>query len=356
MGLRDIEEEEQEDKRGRGDKWRVLVQLLQTIWEHGSIPQQMTWMVIVLLPKGGGDYRGIGLLEPLWKVVEVLMDKRFLAIKFHDCLHGFLAGRGTGTATMEVKLAQQLAYREQEAWYQIFLDLRKAYDAMDRGRCLEILAGYGVGPKLIRLLSHFWAEAKLACRTGGYYGSVFSAGRGVTQGGPFSPRIFNVVVDAVVREWLRQSLGEEAARHGLGDLVATIMVAFYADDGVLSARCPEWLQESFATLVGMFERVGLRTNAQKTKVMTCIPGRIRVSRTEEVYTDFCHGASTHAARKRLRVECNICNQSMQAASLRGHLETQHDVFRSIVLDRELEGNQPSVTFRATGDIASGLYY
>ena len=61
-------------------------------------------------PERGGDYRGIGLLEPIWKVVEVLMDKRFLAIEFHDCLHGFLAGRGTGTATMEVKLAQQLAY------------------------------------------------------------------------------------------------------------------------------------------------------------------------------------------------------------------------------------------------------
>jgi hypothetical protein len=109
--LRDIEEEETEDKWGRGDKWRILVQLVQTIWEHGSIPQQMTWMVIVLLPEGGGNYyRGIGLLEPLWKVVEVLIDKRFLAIEFHDCLHGFLAGRGTGTATMEVKLAQQLAY------------------------------------------------------------------------------------------------------------------------------------------------------------------------------------------------------------------------------------------------------
>jgi hypothetical protein len=351
---RDVEEEEREDKWGPGDKWRVLVQLIQTIWEHGSIPQQMTWMVIVLLPKGGGDYRGIGLLEPIWKVVEVLMDKRFLAIEFHDCLHGFLAGRGTGTATMEVKLAQQLAYREQEAWHQIFLDLRKAYDAMDRGRCLDILAGYGVGPKLIRLLTHFWAEAKLACRTGGYYGAVFSAGRGVTQGGPLSPRIFNVVVDAVVREWLRQSLGEEAARHGLGDLVKTKMVAFYADDGVLSARCPEWLQESFSILVGLFERVGLCTNAQKTKVMTCVPGKIRVSHPEEVYNDYCQGASTHAARKRLRVECDICNQSMQAASLRSHLESQHDVFRSFVLNRELEV-EPSATFRADVDTATGSY-
>jgi hypothetical protein len=227
---------------------------------------------------------------------------------------------------------------------------------MDRGRCLEILAGYGVGPKLIRLLSHFWAEAKLACRTGRYYGSVFSAGRGVTQGGPFSPRIFNVVVDAVVREWLRQSLGEEAARHGLGDLVKTIMVAFYADDGVLSARCPEWLQESFTTLVGLFERVGLRTNSQKTKVMTCVPGRIRVSHPEVVYNDRCLSASTHADRKRLRVECDICGQGMQAASLQSHLETQHDVFRSFVLNRELEGDQPAATFRADVDTASGSYY
>jgi hypothetical protein len=108
--LRDIKEEEREDKWGRGDKWRLLVQLISAIWEHVSIPQQITWMVTVLLPKGKGDYQGIGLLEPIWKVAEVLMDKQFLAIKLHNSLHGFRAGRGMGTATMEVKLAQQLAY------------------------------------------------------------------------------------------------------------------------------------------------------------------------------------------------------------------------------------------------------
>ncbi|KAL3769483.1 hypothetical protein ACHAWU_008892 [Discostella pseudostelligera] len=212
---------------------------------------------------------------------------------------------------------------------------------MDRGRCLENLAGY----------------AKLACQAGGYYGSVFSAGRGVTQGGPFSPCIFNVVVDAVVREWLRQTLGVEVARQGLGDLARTILVAFYADDGVLLARCPEWLQNSFTILVGLFERVGLRTtSAQKTNAMTCIPGRIRVSMTEEVYNDYCHEASTHAARKRLRVECNICGQSMQAASLQHHLETQHDVYRSFVLNRDLEGERPPATFHADEDTETGLLY
>ena len=39
----------------------------------------------------------------------------------------------------EEKLAQQLAYLEQQALYMVFIDLWKAYDAMDRGRCLDIL-------------------------------------------------------------------------------------------------------------------------------------------------------------------------------------------------------------------------
>ena len=57
----------------------------------------------------------------------------------------------------------------------------------------------------------------LACRAVGVYGAPFKAYRGVTQGGPLSPRIFNVMVDAIVREWLRQVLGVEAARHGYED-------------------------------------------------------------------------------------------------------------------------------------------
>ena len=31
----------------------------------------------------------------------------------------------------------------------IFLDLRKAYDAMDQDRCLKILRGVGVGEKTV---------------------------------------------------------------------------------------------------------------------------------------------------------------------------------------------------------------
>ena len=49
---------------------------------------------MVLIPKGGGYYRGIGLVEVIWKAVAVILNRRFTAaITYHDFFHGFRAGR-----------------------------------------------------------------------------------------------------------------------------------------------------------------------------------------------------------------------------------------------------------------------
>jgi hypothetical protein len=59
-----VHEEEEEGDIGLGYKWWVFIKIMQAIREHASVPEQMRWEIIILLPKGGGDYRGIGLLEP----------------------------------------------------------------------------------------------------------------------------------------------------------------------------------------------------------------------------------------------------------------------------------------------------
>ena len=81
----------------------------------------------------------------------------------------------------------------------IFLDLTKVYEALDRSRSLGILEGYGVGQWVRRLLREYWSKSTMVPRAGGYYATGFKGERGVTQGDPLSPTIFNVVVDAVVR-------------------------------------------------------------------------------------------------------------------------------------------------------------
>ena len=127
-----------------------------------------------LIPKGKGYYSGIGLVEVMWKVVSAVLNSRFTSsIAYHNALHGFQAGCGTGTATLEAKLLQQFAAMREEVLYVIFLDLTKAYDTLDRSRCLEILEGYGVGPISRRLLTTYWRRLTMVARVVGYYGKSF---------------------------------------------------------------------------------------------------------------------------------------------------------------------------------------
>ena len=65
---------------------------------------------------------------------------------------------------------------------------------------------------MIRLLREYWNKPKMVARAGGYYGTGFKGERGVTQGDPLSPTIFNVVVDAVVRHWVTLAVTEAETR------------------------------------------------------------------------------------------------------------------------------------------------
>ena len=49
-------------------------------------------------------------------------------------LHGFHTVRGTGTASLEGKVLQHPMDRREEVLYEIFLDLHKAYGALDCSR------------------------------------------------------------------------------------------------------------------------------------------------------------------------------------------------------------------------------
>ena len=107
-----------------------------------------------MIPKGGGtEFRGIVLVEVLWKEIYGIINHRISSpIHFHNALHGFRAGRGTGTATLEAKLLQKIIATRETVPHSILLDLRKAYGASDRDRCLYILEGHGVGPRTLLIL------------------------------------------------------------------------------------------------------------------------------------------------------------------------------------------------------------
>ena len=113
-------------------------------------------------------------------------------------------------------MLQNLAALREEILYVIFLDLHKAYDTLDRSRCLEILEGYGAGPQSRRLLQTYWSHLTMVARAGGYYRTALQVLHRVRQGDPLSPTIFNVVADALLRHWVTGDIAraEERGEHG----------------------------------------------------------------------------------------------------------------------------------------------
>ncbi len=66
-----------------------------------------------------------------------------------------------------------------------------------------------MGTNVCQLIDTFWKQALLVCCAEGSFGRAFKAWHGDTQGNPLSPRLFNILVDEVIQEWLQDLFGEE---------------------------------------------------------------------------------------------------------------------------------------------------
>ena len=120
------------------------------------------------------------MIEVIWKLISIIFDWRLAAaIELHVVLHGFQVKWGTGTATLETKLLHKISEMNQEVMYDIFVDICKACDVLDRKQALVILEGYGVGPQVHQLLALYLDRAVMMVRDIGYCGYTFHGFRGV---------------------------------------------------------------------------------------------------------------------------------------------------------------------------------
>ena len=82
--------------------------------------------------------------------------------------------------------------------------------------------------------------------------------------GLLPPTTFNVVVDAVVRNWVTVVIAGAEEQSERGQEGRHQAALFYADDGMVALSDPRWLQGALNTLVGLFDRVDLHTKVRKT--------------------------------------------------------------------------------------------
>jgi hypothetical protein len=198
-------------------------------------------------------------------------------------------------------------------YHQVFLDLSKAFDTVDRERLLLVMRAYGFGDRTMRFFENCWQGSFVSPRAGGYYGPQVPVNAGVRQGDVISPLLFNLIVDAILRRTEREK----------ADLVGRVQMIFYADDGRLGGEDAVEVQEVLDFVTDAFDRVGLDVNTSKTVSMT---NQIRFRSLQIAYSAKLRAQlqiPQFRERWRQEVECDVCGKVVQRRSLRRHCVYLH---------------------------------
>ena len=123
----------------------------------------------------------------------------------------------------------------------------------------------GITDHLTCLLSNLYAGQEATVRTGHGTTDWFQIGKGVRQDCILSPCLFNLYAEYIMR-----NAGLEEAQAGVKISRRNINNLRYADDTTLMAESEEQLI-SLLKVKEESEKVGLKLNIQKTKIMASSP-------------------------------------------------------------------------------------
>jgi hypothetical protein len=137
----------------------------------------------------------------------------------------------------------------------------------------------------------------------------------------------------------------ELEEEAIEQLMVTFFAIFYLDDAYLASRDPEFLQQALVILFGLFPRVDLETNVQKTQTTICTPGRIPTQVPTASYQQMRKGLVTAEEWYSQKVKCHQCNKTMAASSLPCHLADQHEIYQQVMVAEELIKARVGMTYR-----------
>ena len=146
----------------------------------------------------------------------------------------------------------------------------------------------GIPDHLTCLLRNLYAGQEATVRTGHGTTDWFQIGKGVHQGCILSPCLFNLYAEYIMQNarLVEAQAESKIARRNINNLR-------HADDTTLMAESKEELMSLMMKVKEETEKVGLKLNIQKTKIMASGPitSWQRVGETMETVTNFILGGS-----------------------------------------------------------------
>lgn len=210
---------------------------------------------ITLIPKIAGPtemghFRPICIYPIIVLTIHKILARRLDGYCHHKNQTGFQKGRTISKNIFLLKHILQSAAAYKRSLYVAFLDFRKAFDSIDHRVMLSILKANGFQETFTSYISKIYSDSSIFIGP-----EMVNQGRGVLQGNPLPPLLFNIVLDYVL-----YSLND---RIGVTINGETISVLAYADDLVMLASSREGMDQNLQNLTNAGARVGLSLGVDK---------------------------------------------------------------------------------------------
>ena len=252
----------------KDDAVKVLHSICQQIWKTQQWPRDWKRSVFVPIPKKGNaeecsNYCTIAFISHVSKVMLKILQARlqqYVKRELPDVQAGFRKGRGTRDQIANICWIIEKAREFQKNIYFCFIDYAKAFDCVDHNKVWKILKEMRVSDHLTCLLRNLYAGQEATVRTGHGTTDWFQVRKGVRQGCILSPCLFNLYAEYIMRNAGRRKHKLESRLPGEISITLDIDTTFMAEN-------EEELKSLLMKVKEESEKVGLKLNIQKTKIM-----------------------------------------------------------------------------------------
>ena len=218
-------------------------------WTRLELPSDIGKSFLASIPKPNStDERGISIVQSIEQVFMKLILWRNAHCPLRDAQYGFRKARSGPQA---IYLTRHLIHRKK---LMCFIDLKKAFDTVNRDALFALLPSYGFGANTIAMLKLLYDHDSALLKVDGMHVGNIKATIGVKQGSVLSPLLFIIFMDHVFA-----LLSFDNARE--------ITLLAYADDIVIFADSELQLRQRIAEFNTAVTSLGMNINVGKTKVM-----------------------------------------------------------------------------------------